>query len=182
MKQLILTLLLIPAVALTSAGQPTEETTEGFSRWRAVLMMANSHIPKATEGGQVLEVIPTWGLDLDYRINPLWSIALQTDMKISSFEVEEHGTELARSFPITVAIVPHFYLPKHWSFMLGPGYEFEKTKNIFLVKAGLEYGFKLTERFELGITAIYENRWEVYDGYTFGASFIFLLDPKKPAR
>ena len=179
MKHLLLAMLLVPAVTLTSAAQSTEEKTESNTRWRAVLMMANSHIPKASEGGQVVEVIPTWGLDLDYRVNPQWSFSLQTDIKVQSFEVEENGAQLSRSFPITVAMVSHYYLPKHWSFMLGPGYEFERTKNIFLVKAGLEYGIELTERFEIGITAIYENRWEIYDGYTFGASFIFSLDPKK---
>ncbi len=163
------------SIGTTALAQEAASSGESKGPWRVVLMMANSHIPAATEGGKTVTVIPTWGLDLDYRISPRWSLSVQTDVKLQSFEVAHNQAEIQRSFPVTVALAPHYYLKKHWSFMLGPGYEFEKTKNIFLIKAGAEYGFELTERFELGITAIYENRWEVYDGLTLGASFIFLL-------
>jgi hypothetical protein len=172
---IVLALSALTPVALAQENPSKEEKDNA---WSLVLLMANSHIPAATEGGKVVTVIPTWGLDLDYRFSPHWSIALQTDVKIQSFEVSHNETVLERSFPFTVAIVPHYYLAKNWSFMAGPGYEIEKNKNIFLIKAGAEYGFELTERFEFGITAIYENRWEVYDGISFGASFIFALGPR----
>jgi hypothetical protein len=160
---------------LSAQAQEASPSERVKSPWRVVLMMANSRIPSATEGGQEVTVIPTWGVDLDYRFSPRWSVALQTDIKMQSFEIEHNQVEIQRNTPVTLALVPHYYANKHWSFMVGPGYELEKTENIFLVKVGAEYGFELTERFELGITAIYENRWEVYDGLTFGASFIFLL-------
>ena len=165
---------LIPA----AVAQEDQNAEGKANQWSLVLLMANAHIPAATEGGKVVTVIPTWGLDLDYRFSPHWSIALQTDVKIQSFEVTHKETVLERSFPLSVAIVPHYFLDKHWSFMAGPGYELEKSKSIFLMKAGAEYGFELTERFEIGITLIYENRWELYDGVSFGASFIFALGPR----
>ena len=33
-------------------------------------MMANSHVPNATEGGKKIAIIPTWGFDLDYFFHP----------------------------------------------------------------------------------------------------------------
>ena len=34
-------------------------------------MIANSHVPQATEGGKEVAIIPTWGFDLDYFFHPL---------------------------------------------------------------------------------------------------------------
>jgi len=134
-------------------------------------MMANSHVPHATEGGKKIAIIPTWGFDVDYVFHPHWSVALQGDIKLQSFDIEDNNVALERTNPFAIAGVIHYHLLRHWSFYAGPGYEFESHKNFFLVKAGTEYSFEITENFEIALNLIYENKEEVYDAWTFGIAF-----------
>jgi len=86
---------------------------------------------------------------------------------------------LERSFPIAIAGVIHYHALRHWSFYVGPGYEFESHKNLFLVKGGTEYSFEITEDFEIALNLIYENKDGVYDAWTFGIAFNKKLWEKK---
>jgi len=138
---------------------------------RGAIMMANSHVPNATEGGKEVVIIPTWGFDVDYYFHARWSVALQGDIKLQSFEVEDGQATLERTNPFAIAGVLHYHALRHWSFYLGPGYEFESHKNLFLVKAGTEYSFEISEDFEIALNLIYENKEEVYDAWTFGVAF-----------
>lgn len=138
---------------------------------RGAIMMANSHVPHATEGGKEVVIIPTWGLDVDYFFHPRWSVAVQADIKLQSFEIEDEQALLKRTNPIATAFVIHYHAIRHWSFYAGPGYEFERHQNLFLWKAGTEYGFEITENFEIALNLMYENKEDVYDSWTFGIAF-----------
>jgi hypothetical protein len=143
-------------------------------------MMANSHIPKAYEGQEKVSIIPAWGFDIDYYFHPRWSVALQGDVKLQSFEIEEENiVVLERSYPVAFATVLHYHALRHWSFYLGPGYEFESHKNLFLIKTGTEYSFEITEDFEIALNLMYENKEEIYDAWTFGIAFNKKLWQKK---
>lgn len=156
-----------------------QEEAEFKPKVRVAIMMANSHIPKATEGGKSVHVIPTWGFDVDYYFHPRWSAALQFDVKLQSFEVEENNVELERSYPVAMVAALHYHALRHWSFYAGPGYEFESHENLFLLRVGTEYSFEITENFEIALNLIYENKDEVYDAITFGIAFNKKLWEKK---
>ena len=167
-------------IGLCSVSIAQEGEKKAFKpKIRGAIMMANSHVPTATEGGKTVTVIPTWGFDVDYFFHPRWSVALQGDIKIQSFEVEDGHTSLTRTNPVALASVIHYHALRHWSFYLGPGYEFESHRNLFMVKAGTEYGFEITENFEIALNLSYENKEEVYDTWTFGIAFNKKLWEKK---
>lgn len=170
--------LILTCLSLLTNAQESEK--KAFKpKIRGAIMMANSHVPTATEGGKTVTVIPTWGFDVDYFFHPRWSVALQGDIKIQSFEVEDGHTSLTRTNPVALAGVIHYHALRHWSFYLGPGYEFESHRNLFMVKAGTEYGFEITENFEIALNLSYENKEEVYDTWTFGIAFNKKLWGKK---
>ena len=150
----------------TEAVAQQEGHTEHRPKIRGAIMMANSHVPNATEGGKEVVVIPTWGFDVDYFFHPRWSVALQGDIKLQSFEVDEGQAVLERNFPLALAGVIHYHALRHWSFYLGPGYELESHENLFLVRVGTEYSFEISEDFEIALNFIYENKDEVYDTWT----------------
>ena len=144
-------LLLYAGVALAQENEEEEHKP----KIRGAIMMANSHVPKAIEGGKKVAVIPTWGFDVDYFFHPRWSVALQGDVKLQSFEVEEESdVTLERNIPVALAAVMHYHALRHWSFYLGPGYELESHENLFLVRAGTEYSFEITEDFEIALNLI----------------------------
>jgi hypothetical protein len=138
---------------------------------RGAIMMANSHVPNAFVGDKKVVVIPTWGFDVDYFFLSRVSIALQGDIKLQSFEIEDNDIDLVRTNPFSIAVVVHFHPVRHWSFFTGLGYEFESDENFFLIKAGTEYSFEITEDFEIALNLIYENKENVYDAITFGVAF-----------
>lgn len=142
-------------------------------------MMANSHVPSATEGGRKVAIIPVWGFDVDYFFHRRWSVAIQGDVKLQSFEVEENSTVLQRSNPFAIAGVLHYHALRHWSFYVGPGVELEVHKNLFMVKMGTEYSFEINEDFEIAMNLMYENKQEVYDAWTFGIAFNKVLWKRK---
>lgn len=156
-----------------------KESEEFKPKIRGAIMMANSHVPTATEGGKKVAIIPTWGFDVDYYFHPRWSLALQGDIKLQSFEVEDGQTQLTRTNPLAFTSVLHYHALRHWSFYTGPGYELEKHKNLFLVKVGTEYSFEISENFEIALNLIYENKQEIYDAWTFGIAFNKKLWEKK---
>ncbi len=138
---------------------------------RGAIMMANSHVPSMIGGNREVSVIPTWGFDVDYYFHRRWSTALQGDVKIQSFEVEDGATVLKRTNPFALTLALHYHALRHWSFYAGPGIELESHKNLFLVKTGTEYSFEINENFEIALNLIYENKSEVYDSWTFGVAF-----------
>lgn len=147
------------------------ESTEHKPKIRGAIMMANSHVPNAFQGERKLAIIPTWGFDVDYFFHPRWSVAVQGDIKLASFEVEESEVMLERSNPVALAGVLHYHALRHWSFYAGPGIELEKSENLFLVRIGTEYSIEITENFEIALNLIYENKDEVYDTWSFGIAF-----------
>lgn len=169
MNKALLILLFFLGIGKTVAQ---EEEVEKFSpQIRVALITANSHVPEAFEGEKRVPVIPAWGFDVDYFFHPKWSLGLQADLKLQSFEVKDDGVILERSYPFSLAPVIHYHFVRHWSLYLGPGWEFEKTENLYFLKLGTEYSFELSETFEIALNVAYENKQEIYNSWTFGIAF-----------
>ncbi|MCU0369094.1 MAG: hypothetical protein MUF39_09720 [Cyclobacteriaceae bacterium] len=174
----LLLLVLLFFIANNALAQETAEE-EFKPKIRGAIMMANSHVPKSFEGDKKIAIIPTWGVDVDYFFHPRWSVAIQSDIKLQDFEVKVEDKELERINPVALAGVIHYHALRHWSFYVGPGIELEKSENLFLVRAGTEYSFEISEDFEIALNLLYENKDDVYDTWTFGIAFNKKLWQKK---
>ena len=178
LRLLIGILLLLSSVSQNGYAQ--EDTKPLFTpKVRGAVMMANTHIPKGFEGTFSGITVPTWGFDVDYFFHPHWSVALQGDIKLASFDVEEENIILVRSYPACLVPVIHFHALRHWSFYTGIGIELESHENLYLLRLGSEYSFEITEKFEIALNLMYENKQEVYDTWTFGIAFNTRLWQKK---
>ena len=161
-----------------SIAQEIEEKAESEDfrpQIRGAIIMMNAHVPGSFEEDRKVAVIPAWGMDVDYFFHPRWSAALQVDLKLQSFEVEDGGILIERSFPFSVATVIHYHFRRHWSIYTGPGYEFEKSENLYFWRIGTEYSFEINEKFEIGLNLTFENKQNVYDNWNFGIAFNKLL-------
>jgi hypothetical protein len=173
--QLSMCLLLFTGVTLAQENKEAEHKP----KIRGAIMMANSRVPKSFEGNKKIAIIPTWGVDVDYFFHRRWSVAMQTDIMLQDFEVKVEDLELERNMPVALVGVLHYHALRHWSFYLGPGVELEQSENLFLVRAGTEYSFEITEDFEIALNLLYENKDELYDTWTFGIAFNKKLWEKK---
>lgn len=163
--------------ATTVAAQDKSE--EFHNQIRGAIMMANSHVPQAINGKYANSIIPAWGIDVDYSFHRHWTVAIQGDIKLQSFEVEDGNALLQRTNPVSLAGVIHYHFIPRWSLYAGPGYEFEKHENLFIMKIGTEYSFEINEAFEIALNLNYENKEGIYDSWTFGIAFNKKLWEKK---
>lgn len=113
--------------------------------------------------------LPAYSLDYDYWLVPKWAIGLHTDLIIENYFVETiKDEEIERSKPVAIAAVAIFKPEDHLSFLLGPGTEIAEEGSLFLIRVGAEYGWEFAERWELGVSLLYDAKWESYDSWMFG--------------
>ncbi|MFZ2905575.1 MAG: hypothetical protein WAZ98_05180 [Cyclobacteriaceae bacterium] len=152
-----------------------EEGEKRKTHYRMTVMMANAHIPSATEvdGDIPVRIVPTWGLSYDYWLSNKWAIGLHNELFLQQFKIEKSGTDqtVERSYPVSVSVVGIFKPTKRLAFLAGVGKEFEKHKNFSLICLETEYGFELPDNWELNLNLIFESKIHAYDAWTFGVGF-----------
>lgn len=118
--------------------------------------------------------LPSLGINYNFKFHRKWAIGLHNDIVIEDYEVEEHlrsgdsDKVLARSYPIASAVVASYKPGKHFSFMLGAGGEFAHTGNLFLIRAGAEYGFHITDQWELNANLVNDLKVRAYNSWAYG--------------
>lgn len=168
--------LLFSSFSVTRAQESTQEL-ESFNPHHSLsIVLSHAHVfdGRDIDGKRSTLVLPSWGLDYNYHINPKWSIGLHTDIIIEKFKVEKHlesggsGEVIERSFPIAPALVGTYTLNHHWKCLFGAGTEIAKEGNFFLNRAAIEYGVELPKRFELVGSITYDIKWGAYDTWVLG--------------
>jgi hypothetical protein len=126
-----------------------QEELEGSSEKGKVhtlaLVFGYTHIPAAIEEGiKTKEVIvPTVGVDYFYQFAKGWKIGAVVDLELNTYQVDFNTEALTRENALVTDLLFGYEVVNRWSFLLGPGVEFEKNKNIFIVRASTEYEFEL---------------------------------------
>ncbi|MBD0403558.1 hypothetical protein [Flammeovirga sp. EKP202] len=152
---------------------------EDFKRHKVSVYMGYTYIPQAIPSQEGL-LVPTFGLDYVYQFSEKWSIGLINDIEIAQYMVEvknsgshgEHGhlETLDREYAYVGSLVI-FYSPwESWKIGVGPGFEIEKNKNLFVGKFIFEKEFKLHDGWELSPNFQYDMKEKLYDTWTFGVS------------
>jgi len=169
---LLLAILVLPGSRMF--GQETNdhshqeaEASESFRHHRLALLLAHTHV--STRNRKEGLLIPTYGLDYEYWFNKRWALGLHTDLELQTFIVQtEHEEELERDYPLVVTLDLLWRPWKGLVFELGPGYEFEKNEDLFLIRMGVSYEIELPHHWDLAPTFFYDSRFESFDTYTLG--------------
>lgn len=172
---------------ITSAvmAQNTEEHVAGVHHGmkgssRLTLGLGHTHISEGKVDGDTQWLsITSWSLNYDYWLSDKWAIGLQNDLLIEEFIIEDHDGEfIERNYPVAVVPVALFKPGKRLTFIGGVGAEFSKGHNLALTRLGMEYGFHLPKNWEVGVAAVWDNKWNYYNswGLAFTVSRIW---PKK---
>lgn len=155
-------------------AQETEKAEEGAKgNHRITIGLNHANVSQGVkDSGYEWLSLPAWSLDYDYWLSDKWAIGLHTDIIVESFEVKANLSSedetISRTSPIAPAAVGIFKATKHSSFLLGVGAEFAKEDNLFLNRAGYEWGTEIGKNWELGISLCYDFRWNAYDSYMIG--------------
>lgn len=153
------------------AHPPAQHGLKGANR--LTLGLGHTHVSQGKVNGDTKWLtLPSWSINYDHWINDKWAIGVQSDLILESFVIESHGNELIeRKFPFTVVPVAIYKPGKHFSFLGGVGGEFAKGHNFVTTRLGVEYGLHLPKDWEVGIAAVWDNKWDYYNSW--GLAFTF---------
>lgn len=149
-------------------------TTNGMKgSSRLTIGLGHTHVSKGKVAGETKWLaLPSWTINYDYWIQEQWAIGLQSDLILESFFIESNNQELIqRKYPIALVPVAVFKPSKHLSIAGGVGAEFSKGHNLLTTRLGIEYGFHLPSNWEVGVAAVWDNKWEYYNSW--GLAFTF---------
>jgi hypothetical protein len=154
------------------------EKKERFLRHRLTGVIGHALQPTALEDGQKKWLaLASWGLDYDYKLCRKWAIGLHSDVILQNFNVEEaksvggdKSKVLQRKNPLAICAVGIYKPTRHLSLVggLGEEFSFNKGENLFIVRAGFEYGYEIMEKYEVGFSLNYDAKIDAYSTIVLG--------------
>lgn len=121
-----------------------------------------THIPSSFEEGTTSKsvFVPTIGVDYFVQFAKGWKIGAVLDLELDNYLVSFNRDELERSKALVTGVLVGYEFANHWSLLIGPGVEFEKHKNLFILRASAEYEFELGEHWGLFPSVNYDFKEE----------------------
>ena len=162
-------------------AQEAEKEEKSANYHRLTLVMGHSYVPAGIlNGDKEWLVLGSWGFDYDYWFHPQWAVGLHSDLVIENFEIEKFGkgeteSDLERSYPLASTLVGIFKPNEHLALLLGAGGEFAKEESLFLIRAGVEYGWELPNEWEIGISLLNDLKVDAYNSWTLGVGISKIL-------
>ncbi len=118
---------------------------EAHHKYKLAFALGLTHIPEAFEDGKEEDAVfvPTIGLDFYYHLNPEWSLVFMADLELGKYNVPFNQEELERERVAIFTVLGAYEVLPNVEVLIGGGFEFEEEKNLFVVRAGVEYEFAL---------------------------------------
>lgn len=159
-------------ISIKLSAQHAEETFHAHHSLGLVVSHTQITTGIKANGDKKWLSLASWGLNYNYKFSQKWAIGLHNDIVVEDFEVEDHRSSsnktLERSYPIASALMVSYKPGKHFSFMLGPGEEFAHTGNLFLLRAGIEYGYHINKYWELNALITNDYKVNAYNSWAIG--------------
>ena len=113
-------------------------------------------IPKAvSDEGKGVIIVPSLGLDYEYRFSHKFMLGWQNDIELSSYVVEDkEGSSLKRDYAFISAVVAIYEPFPWWSLFAGPGYEFEHHESFFVGRIGTDFAKNFEDGWAVAITLV----------------------------
>jgi opacity protein-like surface antigen len=149
--------------------QAQEAVQEKEIKHNVSFVFGFTHIPQTLEEGEPLnsQNIPTIGVDYFYHFNQKWRLGAVVDVELGKYEVDFNDENLKRETAVVTGVMAGYRILKGWSILAGPGVEFERNKNLFILRLSTEYEFELGKNWGLFPSFSYDFKKE-YGTYSLG--------------
>jgi hypothetical protein len=162
MKKIIL-LILISFFFTNEIYAQENESEQGEGKIHKIaVVFGYTNIPSAFEEGDETKsvFVPTIGLDYFIQFAEGWKIGAVLDLELNNYLVNFNREPLERKKALVTGILVGYEFENKWSILLGPGIEFEKNKNLFILRASIEREFELGENWGLFPSINYDFKEE----------------------
>ena len=110
--------------------------------------------------------VPCFGFVYQYNFNHKWSMGGFVEFELSRYYISDDGVPLARE-NIFVVGIPFYFEPfQHFEVFVAPAYEFERHKNLAVVRFGLEYDLYIANDWWIAPEVVFDLK-EKYFNYAF---------------
>jgi len=130
-----------------------------LKKFTMAISIGHTYLKTIEENDHGLNVLPTFGLDIEYWFTKKWAVGFKGDIEIATYIIEhkDNEVEIERERPM-ILTTPVFYKP--WNngfvFMLGPGIEIEKSENFFVTRMGVAYDMHLPHNMFVSPELVYD--------------------------
>ena len=164
-------LLILVFIVFSSCAFAQESEDKQEKKNLVTVALGYTYIPKgaapdAHEADGVFT--PSIGLDYFRRVHSRWEIGLMADLELGEYVIFEK--ELNRENAFLLAVMANFNLTKHINFFAGGAMEFEKHKNLGIIRFGGEYVFKLQKDWIISPGFFYDFK-EGIDTFSLSVAF-----------
>ena len=172
-------LLLLYSITVTAQEQNqtnTQNESESFEkRWHISGVISHTYIGSNGKGNQLF--VPSWGLNIGYRLNHKLGIGLHSDIRADNFVVlrRNNNEEIERKYPLVFTLDALYNISNSLVLTVGPGIEVEQNESFGLARIGLEYEYEIGTDFYLMPTLFYDQRFDGYSTTTIGLGLGFKL-------
>lgn len=133
------------------------EENEEETKYLIAFSMGVTHIPSAfTDGKENAIFVPTIGIDFFYEIKRRLSIGLVGDLELSNYIVDFKREDLKRDKAVIFTVMAAYEIKPKWKILMGSGIEFERHKNLFVLRAGTGYEFPMANNWNIEPTFFYD--------------------------
>lgn len=162
MKKTIFILSSLFFLSLMGNAQEEDEINEAGISHKVAVVFGYTYIPVAFEEGKEegSVFVPTLGLDYFMQFKERWKIGAVLDLELANYIVDLNREELERDKALVTGILVGYEFAPRWSFLIGPGMEFEKHENLFIIRMSTEYEFELGNNWGLFPSANYDLKKE----------------------
>lgn len=151
---IIHSLLILFSIPLFAQEEPEKEA---FKPHEIAVAIGLTHVPVAFKDEEVdKEVyVPTICLDYFYHLKEKWKFGAVIDFELGDYLIDFNRADLSRENAIITAALAGYEVLPRWCILVGPGFEHEKNKDLFVFRLSSEY------EFELG------NHWALFPSFNY---------------
>lgn len=164
-----------------SANEKSKNEEGNKGNHRITLGLGHTLMSKGVKNGEKVWIAePSWSLNYDYWISNKWAVGLHTDLIVETFVIEDQdGNDLEREKPVALVPTAIFKPFRHFSFLAGGGMELEKEKNLGLIRLGVEAGWEIPGKWELGVELVWDEKLDYYNSWSIAFTISKLFGSKK---
>lgn len=173
MRNFILLLLLV--LPIIGFAQDHSNLTTGhhddFNRLKISLAFAQTYIPShhLHEESESSQLIPTDGLDIQYNFSHKFFAKWTNEVEFLSYNLKNHdGEKRVRENAFLSIFTLGYEFYNKLAIITGAGYEFEKSKDLWVFRIGTEYSFSIGGNWELAPELLYDIKKDSHTALTWG--------------
>lgn len=170
-KFLLLVVLVAPLIGFSQHHSNSKTSHDDFKKMKISFTFAQTYIPShhLHEESESSQLIATNGLAFQYNFNHKLFIKLANEVEFLSYNLKNHdGEKRVRENAFLSVITLGYEFYDKFAITTGAGYEFEKSKNLWVCRFGAEYSFSIGNNWELSPEILYDIKQDSHTAITWG--------------